>query len=244
MGIRWAAEPAYPQTRDELEHYCKRFVEVLQQNLGDRLSYVLLCGSWARGEARPPESDADITVIVDTVDDAVSEGLQQSWIQANMGCANVYGADEVSSMSREALEMYTTNAIVLWGTNPFPLPTRRDFADDLARIAETIARDARILEFYHWLTPEERMQIVRLLLSKHYLLWALKNVAALRSGSFPKDAAELRLKLVGSPEEAFVHWAESLTEVTYSEHPAELGRRLSLLARDWLREALLARSSS
>ena len=63
MANRLAQEPAYPQTQTELKAYCERLIEALRRELGSRLIGVLLCGSWARGEATPPESDADITVI-------------------------------------------------------------------------------------------------------------------------------------------------------------------------------------
>ncbi len=243
MGIRLTDEPPYPQTQAELDSYCGRFIDVLEAKLGGRLVCVLLCGSWARGEAKPPESDADITVVVDTVDDQVAEGLRQAWRQANMGCANVYGADEVKAMARDALEMYTTNAVVLWGINPFPLPTRADFAVDLARIAETIARDARCLLFYHWLPSEDRVKTIRYVVGKYYLLWALKNVVALRTGVFPRNATDLRRQLVGMPEDDLLSWAETLTEADYQERYEEIGRRLSLCARDWLHEAWLARAA-
>src|SRR5690349_7229076 len=109
MANRLAHEPAYPQTQAELEAYCERLIEALRRELGNRLIGVLLCGSWARGEATPPESDADTTVIVDTLDDWTSDALCRAWRQADMGCANIYGADEVAVMPREAVEMYTTN---------------------------------------------------------------------------------------------------------------------------------------
>ena len=120
MGKRLTNEPPYPQTADEVTTYCTRLVDALQTYIGERLTCVLLCGSWARGEAQPPTSDTDVTVIVDTVDATILPGLQAAWQAAEMGCANVYGADEVAIMSHEALEMYTTNAHVVWGTNPFP----------------------------------------------------------------------------------------------------------------------------
>jgi hypothetical protein len=101
-------------------------------------------------------SDADLTVVVDTVDDGVADGLRRAWIEAQMGCANVYGADEVPLMAREAIEMYTINAVVLWGTNPFTRPTQADFAADLARAAESVDRNARGLDYYPWLTLQEQ----------------------------------------------------------------------------------------
>jgi predicted nucleotidyltransferase len=89
MAQRLAHEPAYPQTQAELDAYCERFIEALRRELGSHLIGVLLCGSWARGEATPAESDADLTVIVDTLSDATSDALCRAWRQADMGCANI-----------------------------------------------------------------------------------------------------------------------------------------------------------
>ena len=66
MGLRTENEPPYPQTQAELENYCNRLITSLRKHLGDRLACVLLCGSWARGEAKPPDSDVDLAVVIDT----------------------------------------------------------------------------------------------------------------------------------------------------------------------------------
>jgi hypothetical protein len=50
MAHRLTQEPAYPQTRAELEVYCERLIEALRGELGSHQVGVLLCGSWARGE--------------------------------------------------------------------------------------------------------------------------------------------------------------------------------------------------
>lgn len=242
MGRRWTNEPPYPRSRAEVDSSGARAIDTLRSHLSDRLVCVLLCGSWARGEARPPDSDVDLTVIVDTVDDAVSDQLRLAWAAASLAPANVYGADEVRAMAREAVEMYTVNAVVLWGCNPFLPPTRQDFAEDLARAAESVARDARVVEFYAWLTLEERVGILTYLLrGKGGLYRALLNLAAMRTGTFPKDRAALRQLLTGSPEGALLTWLTTLTDADCRDQHAVIGRRLSLAARDWLREALSAR---
>jgi predicted nucleotidyltransferase len=64
-----------PKLKAELEVCRERLIEALGGELGSHLIGVLLCGSWARGEAIPPESDADITVIVDTLTDETSNAL-------------------------------------------------------------------------------------------------------------------------------------------------------------------------
>lgn len=232
MGIRYEFEPPYPQTQTELDAYCARFRSALTNYLGDRLVCLLLCGSWARGEASTPQSDADITVIVDHVDDEVLVSLGLAWEESEMGCANVYGADEVLAMSRAALEMYTTNAVVLWGNNPFPTPTREDFAADLAGAAETMARDARILILFGWLTVEERAAGLKRVLGKWGLIWALKNLVAFRTGAFPKTFAETRLRLTGTHEGEFLKWVDSTPEPDLGQ----VARTLSDLAGNWFRE--------
>lgn len=232
MGLRYKNEPPYPQTAAELEEYCARFRSALLSQVGDRLVCLLLCGSWARGEASSPESDADLTVIVDHVDEEILNSLGRAWEESGVGCANVYGADEVSAMSHEALEMYTTNAVVLWGRNPFPLPTREDFAVDLARAAETVARDARTLTLYPWLTVEERAASLKSVVGKWGLIWALKNLHAFRAGVFPTTFQEVRGALAGTPEGDFLEWIEQNPKPKADD----VAIALSNFARNWLRE--------
>jgi hypothetical protein len=186
MGRRRTNEPPYPRSRAEVDAYSAWLVETLRSHLGDRLVCVLLCGSRTRDEARPPDSDVDLTVVVDTVDDAMADQRRQTWAEAVLAPANIYGADERWAMSCEAVEMYTVNAVLLWGSNPFKPPTRLDFAADLARAAESVARGARMVKFYARLTPEERSGVLQYLLGgKGGLYRALLNLAALRTGPSP-----------------------------------------------------------
>ena len=78
MGRRDVGEPGYPLSFEDVRNVCDRMVNALQAHLGERLVCVLLCGSWARGEAHPPESDIDLTVIVDTVDNQAIDALRRS----------------------------------------------------------------------------------------------------------------------------------------------------------------------
>jgi hypothetical protein len=236
MGRRDRYEPPYPQSQAELEAYCTRFITALRTSLDRRLVCVLLSGSWARGEAQPPHSDADITVIVDTYDDAAMEALRRAWRDSGMGCANVYGADEVPVMSRIAAHMYTTSAIVLFGHNPFTAPTRQDFVEDLALSAESLARNARCLGIYAWLTPEERRDLLQHTLGKNELKRALENLVAFRTGVYPHNLQDLRAKLRGSPEGTFWDWLNSLNEPERVEQADIIARQLSHFARDWFRE--------
>jgi hypothetical protein len=236
MGRRDRYEPPYPQSQAELEAYCTRFITALRASLDRRLVCVLLSGSWARGEAQPPRSDADLTVIVDFCDDAALEALRRAWRESGMGCANVYGADEVPVMSRVAAHMYTTSAIVLFGHNPFTAPTRQDLVEDLAISAESLARNARCLDLYPWLTAEERTDLLQYTLGKNELKRALENLVAFRTGVYPHNQEDLRAKLRGSAEGIFWNWLATLNETERAEQANTIARRLSHFARDWFRE--------
>lgn len=236
MSRRDTHEPPYPQSQAELEEYCTRFVTALRAHLGNRLICVLLCGSWARGEARPPESDADITVVIDTCDDTALDALRQVWVESGMGCANVYGADELPAMSRVAVHTYTTSAVVLYGHNPFIAPTRQDFVEDVALSAESLARNGRSLEIYPWPTLEEQSEWLKYTLGKYELKRALENLVAFRSGVYPHNLQDLHTKLQGSAEGAFWAWLETASETERIAQADMIARRLSLFARDWFRE--------
>jgi len=240
MGKRLTNEPPYPQTADEVTAYCTRLVHALQTHVGERLVCVLLCGSWARGEAQPPTSDTDITVIVNTVDDTVLPGLQAAWQAAEMGHANVYGADEVAIMSHEALEMYTTNACVVWGTNPFPTPTQADFAEEVGRSVEYVNRYARGVLLYAWLTPAERQNDVDYML--HDLHRLIQNMLAFRSGAFPKNTAQFRASIVGTDEEVLLQWIEAMPAEVRLAHALAIAERVNAYTQDCVHAVELFRS--
>jgi hypothetical protein len=236
MGRRDTHEPPYPLSQAELEAYCTRFITALRTHLDHRLVCVLLSGSWARGEARPPESDADLTIIVDTCDDTAIDALCRAWSESGVGCANVYGADEVPIMSRIAAHMYTTSAIILYGHNPFTEPTRQDIVEDVALASESLARNARSLELYRWLTPEERLDSLQYMLGKSELKRALENLVAFRTGVYPRHLSDLRAKLHGSAEGTFWAWLETTTEAERLAQADTIARQLNHFARAWFRE--------
>lgn len=210
MGKRDTYEPPYPQTRDELDRYCARLIDALVDTLGDDLVCVLLCGSWARGEAHPPTSDVDITVIVNHIDAPTLHKLQRAWRIAEMGSANIYTRAEAATMSHVALEMYTTNAQVLWGDNPFPLPTRADFCEDIVQNAESVARYARHLIVCYWQTPEEHQSKFAYLLDDIQRL--MQNMVAFRTGTFPKNRKHFEAIIAGTSDSALLNWLRSLDE--------------------------------
>jgi hypothetical protein len=243
LGKRDQGEPEYPRSWSEVNATCERLVNALQVHLGERLVCVLLCGSWARGEAHPPESDIDLTVIVDSVDDPAIDALGQAWQSADVGYALLYGLDEVPVLSRERREQFTSNAMVLWGSNPFDPPSREDIARHLAIKAEDIARCARHVLIYPWMSAERRVELLHGTL-KWEMPYTFRYLAAYRSGEFPRNEEEVRRQLQGSPEEQWLEWCDSLTEDGLRHRTEEIARSLNGLARSWYEEiapAIIAR---
>jgi hypothetical protein len=215
---------------------CRRLVDVLEAELGPRLVCALLSGSWARGEARPGESDLDLTVVVDAVDDALLDSMRSVWPETGIGYVNVYGVDEIPSMSREAVHMYTETAVVLTGANPFSPPERIDYAADLASNGEVVARVSRHLAYAWWLTPEETLDNVRYLIGKSCFRRALESLSALREGRYPRSWEDLERTLEGTPEGETLRWLDGHDAKALVEASREVGFRLSALARSWYGE--------
>jgi predicted nucleotidyltransferase len=233
-----------PRSRGELDEYCARLCDALRMHLGDRLVCVLLCGSWARGEERPGESDVDLVVVVDTVDEAIHDRLRTAWQEADAGSAAVIGADEVDVMSREGLEMYSANAILLTGINVFGLPTTDDFAYDLSRKAEIVAHEARAALHYAWLSAQERRARLGVALGKQFFVWGAMNWVALHTGAFPSRRADLHLSLttLGGPQVAELLTVDPAT--MSEEEISRTARLLNDVTRRWFDDIRRYRESA
>jgi predicted nucleotidyltransferase len=235
MGRRDVGEPEYPRSLEEVHATCDRLVHALRTHLGERLVCVLLCGSWARGEAHPPDSDIDLTVIVDAVDDRAIDALREAWQLAEFGYAIIYGRDEAAVLSRERREQVTTNARVVWGSNPLDPPSREDYARQLAAKAEDIARCARHVLVYPWMTPERRIELLRGTLESD-MPYTLRYLVAHRTGAFPRTVEELQHRLLGTPEEKLLGWHDGMTDQEFGRRTEEIARRLNEFARSWYAE--------
>jgi len=236
MNTQDKYEPHYPLNEQECNAYCERLVTSLSSSLKQRLVCVLLSGSWATGDAKPPYSDVDLTVVVDLVDNSLLDDLCVAWKHAKVGYANVYGIEEIHSMSREALHMYTTNAVVLFGSNPFPLPNRTDFANDLMTVAEIVARMVRNAEYAYWLTDSEIKEELSYILGKTCLRRAFQNLAAFRTGRYPSNSVEHRAMLKDDPEHKFITWLENLSESELILNRSEIIRTINSFVVAWFRE--------
>jgi len=236
MSYQDKNEPPYPQNQKECNDYCDRLVAALSTKLQHRLVCVLLSGSWATGEAKPPKSDIDISVVVDFVDDNLLDTLSEAWKQSKTGYANIYGLDEIEAMSHEAFHMYTFNAVVLYGTNPFPYPNKKDLALDLAATTEGLARMARNIEYAYWLSEEEISGNLSYMLGKDCLRRTLQNLVAFRTGLYPGKASECLKLLENYSEFEFITWLESLSDQQKLQQHRIIARKLSHLAREWFKE--------
>lgn len=246
MGIRVEGEPPYPMTHDELHAYCNHFIQVLQKHLKHRLVSVHLCGSWARGEARPPESDADLMVVVDKIDVQTSNALEKVWQDTNMGCANVVDLLEIEAAPTELMAMMSDCHTVLFGTNPFPIPTKGRYAQNLADVVSTMGLYARSREYYHWEFSERKIRLLKELNAKYMLKWALRNLVGIRTGTIPVTYQELKHHLQGTDEGKLLDWAENVIDADYEneEKQLEISRKFSLYAQKWLEECASVRKET
>src|SRR5207249_5396787 len=73
-GIAARSDPQLPAIARpfDAEQIARDVTQDLRRLYGDRLRKVVLFGSWARGDAHP-ESDIDLLVVLDHVDDQVAE---------------------------------------------------------------------------------------------------------------------------------------------------------------------------
>ena len=179
-------------------------------------------------------------VVVRTADEETLDLLRTVWGTTGIGAVNVVGLDEIQALPRSGQEMVTTNAKVLWGTNPFTEPTPEDFAADLCAVADSLARDSRILLLYAGLTDAERAGTAKQITGKWGLGWAARCLVAFRSGSFPETAAATLRALEDLPEGPALRPLLDLAPTDRHEQIA-LAKTVNGLARGWLREIGSAR---
>lgn len=238
MGKREVGEPPYPANEEELQQYCKGIVNTLVSNLGNQLICVLLNGSWAREEARPPHSDVDITIIIDQMDEFASNALVLSWQESEIGRCNVIDLIELQAKPREMIAMLCDEVKLLYGHYPFQ-PDRTDYANNIVDTASRIGLYARTVEYYHWEAVERKIRDIKYIItSKYDLIWLLKNLVAYRSGVFPKNSIELKEKIQHYSEFELFQWIDHFTDEDYREKHLQIARCLSLYVHQWLKEVV------
>jgi len=229
-------EPTYPANSEELQAYCDRFIHALVKNLSDHLICVLLNGSWARAEAKPPISDVDMTIIIDCIDDHTSDALRKTWQEVNMGCANVVDLIELQARPRELIAMLCDKTQLLYGSNPF-VPTQSDYAENVVNAASNIGMYARRSDYYHWRVVDDNVKQLKYVMTNKYdLKWLLKNLIAYRTGIFPANESELAQMVENHQEQELYHWSKNFTEDDYRLKHKELARTLSIYSHKWIAE--------
>ena len=89
----------------DIERWMKNYVAAMEEAFGDRIRFIGLQGSRARGEARP-DSDIDVVFILDAVDidDLVRyRDLTDALEHSELLCGFVSGADELKAWDRADL---------------------------------------------------------------------------------------------------------------------------------------------
>lgn len=236
MSFQDKYEPKYPQNQKECDLYCERLVNGLKRNFADELVCVLLSGSWATGEAKPPKSDIDLTVVFRDVSGEFMKRVNKAWKKLNVGYVNIYDLKQVEAMSHEALHMYTQNALLLYGENPFPAPTRADFAQDLATSTEMTARMVRNLLYADWMTEKEVKGNLQYIFSKNCLFRNLQNLAAFRTGIFPRQKNDYLKSLEGYAEFEFLSEISKMSIEQIYQDLEKILLTLNQFCCDWFEE--------
>ncbi|NHM13562.1 nucleotidyltransferase domain-containing protein [Xiamenia xianingshaonis] len=109
----------------------------LREQFGDRLAFVGLQGSRARGE-ETAASDIDLVVLLDDLDDAdlaAYKAIVQTMPQAELACGFVGSSDVLAKWPRHELFQFVNDTVPLHGKLPFaPSDFTREEAKDAARI--------------------------------------------------------------------------------------------------------------
>lgn len=200
---------------------------------------VHLCGGWARAEAKPPNSDTDLVVVVDKIDNCTSAALREVWRETNMGCANVVDLPEVAAGQTELRAMMSDFHTLLFGADPLPMPTKVQYAQNLADVASRRGLYARCREYYRWESSETKIRDLQNLNAKDNLKWALQNVVAIRAGEIPRTYEELKGQFEGTEEGKLLDWAEKVTDADYmnEDERLKIARRFSLFVSKWMEES-------
>jgi uncharacterized secreted protein with C-terminal beta-propeller domain len=126
--------------------------------------------------------------------------------------------------------MYTTNAVTLWGINPFPQPVKADFAEDVAQNIEAVTRYARNHAVCYWRTSEEIESVMPYLIND--LRRLMQNMVAFRTGLFPKNKQHFVEILGGSEDLQLLNWLESLDKEDYTSQQKEIAERVNNYANN------------
>ena len=108
----------------------------LQNTFGERIVFIGLQGSRARGEARDG-SDIDVVVLLDSVDASDLDcyrGIIESMSHSELACGFIGSADVLASWPRHELFQFYNDTVPIFGELPKTAPFTRDDAMQAALI--------------------------------------------------------------------------------------------------------------
>ena len=128
-------EPAAERNIVDAIKWAETAAERLSQEFGDRLTFVGIQGSRARGEARPG-SDIDLVVLFDSVNADDLEryrSIVQDMPACDLACGFVGSSAVLASWPRHELFQFYNDTKPIWGALPGVEPFERDDAFEAAR---------------------------------------------------------------------------------------------------------------
>ena len=174
--------------------------ERLERKFGNRLTFVGLQGSRARGEAKEG-SDIDLVVLFDSVD---AEDLKryraiiQEMPQGELACGFVGSRNAIASWPRHELFQFYHDTKVIQGSLPAIKPFTIDDAVEAARVGASGIYHAAC-HAYVFDSDEVDGVLESLFKGAFFVLQALQFA---RTGEYPSTKAKLATQLEG--EEAFI----------------------------------------
>lgn len=167
----------------------------LEREFGDRLAFVGIQGSRARGEARQ-DSDIDLVALLDRVDAddlARYRAIVRSMPSSELACGFVGSKDALAAWPRHELFQFYHDTKTLYGALPEIEPFTRDDAAEAARIGASGIYHAACHAFvFDGAAASEILE--SLFKGAFFTLQALQFV---RTGVYPPTKAELVSQLEG-----------------------------------------------
>lgn len=185
----------------EVETYMRDMIDILKRNLGDRLFYVGLQGSYLRGEATE-NSDIDIVIVIDELsaqDIFRYKRILSEFDNPEKSCGFICGREELQKWN--PLEMCN----FLYGT--------RDYYGNIADFLPQYTRDdvvnfvkLSVGNLYHeichrYIHSDMKKNIVKLPYAYKNIFFILQSLYYLRTGVFYPTKKELTGCLSGKDRE-------------------------------------------
>lgn len=175
--------------------WAETVAERLEREFGERLSFVGLQGSHARGEARE-DSDIDLVVLLDTIDAGDLEryrSIVRETPEGDLACGFVGSVGALASWPRHELFQFYNDTKPIRGTLPSIDPFTRSDAIEAARVGASGIYHAAC-HAYVFEGDEADGTLEALFKGAFFTLQALWFA---RTGEYPKTKADLAVLLEG-----------------------------------------------